>query len=163
MPGLDVPGVKELLLNPEALREVTSDPAMASMLDSPEALRAATEGTPLGAGVRALRESNLLLDRVLDHPQLIRQVLNMLAQGNLLDDLRGTLSRTEETGGGVLRTQDPSDPTVPATASPNAIPLPNPWASRADPGEPASRGSAPVRAIRLPLLSSPHSLLPVSV
>ncbi|CAK9809594.1 UBQLN1 [Anthophora quadrimaculata] len=75
---------RELLSNPEALRQVLNHPMVQSLMTDPESVRSLVESNPQ---MRDLMQSNPEITHMLSNPELLRQTLELARNPSMLQEL----------------------------------------------------------------------------
>ncbi|KOC66309.1 Ubiquilin-1 [Habropoda laboriosa] len=92
---------RELLSNPEALRQVLNHPLVQSLMNDPESMRSLVAANPQ---MRDLMQSNPEINHMLNNPELLRQTLELARNPSMLQELMRShdraLSNLESIPGG---------------------------------------------------------------
>jgi len=159
---------REVMQNPEMLRQMMENPFIQQMMSNPEIMRSMMMGNPQ---MRDLMERNPEITHILNNPELMRQTLELARNPSMLQELMRTqdraMSNLESIPGGFNALQrmytDIQEPMMNAaqegfgsnpfsglvgtnggqaqTGTENTAPLPNPWAPRTNSGTSTTSGT----------------------
>jgi len=158
---------RELMSNPDTLRQVLDNPVTQSLMSNPDVIRQMLESNPQ---MQEVMERNPEIRQMLNNPEVLRQMMEIARNPSRLQEMTRTMDRQmqnlESMPGGQAILQrmyrDVQEPVLNAMGGPNPFqdlrgqaaapaptpstettaPAPNPWAPQGSQAAPATSGTA---------------------